>query len=220
VLEASALGASGYSKREGALDSRVEVVLSKAFAVGVQGGVFLKSDGFTVRDLNLTGVWRVLQTPSAQITLRPGLNLPTGGLGGGLSFTPTSTSSVDPTLGAEAVVGGRYVLAASAHVRVPLYKGYDTVRQGVYIQTDLRGAVPLFNSVVWAGMSYVKTTSADNNLGRFHEVAATAGGVWTFHERASLNLALRVPLEQGPINGYRVAGMTGVTWVVGKRPRG
>ncbi len=181
-----------------------------ANAVQLMGGKLL------ARDTSLHAVWVPLAQPTHTLSLRAGATVPTGRLGPNLSFTPFSTRSVDPHVQASFVAGGTWLGMVDLEARVPVYAGPDSVRQGAWLRSDLRGARRLGRATVFAGGSLVEVTDTDTGISGFTELAAVAGGAWTPAEDVGLSLQARLPMWGAPSAApYDYAVGIGLTWVTG-----
>jgi len=199
----------------------VEVPVShKVAAVGWVGAQRHGDGTIDPRDATIGALWLPVVTDEWTVRLQPGLSIPTGGIGSGLSFRPLSTASVDPWLSADIVAGRAWVAGLSLVGRAPLYAGWDDVRQGPFLRVDLRGARRLGKVVVFAGPSAVRQAPGSPALStaKFTELAATAGGVFHIAERWSMTAQMRVPawVTSGGIR--QVSGGLGARWVVGSPP--
>jgi hypothetical protein len=171
------------------------------------------------RDAILGASFVAVDRPDLVVRLQPGLNVPTGGIGSQLYFTPLSTASVDPYLVADAVYGSAWLVGLSTVARVPLVDGWDRLRQGPFLRADLRGARRLGAFVPWVGASGVRQLPSDpaGAVPDFSELAATAGTVANLSDRWSLTAQLRFPLWAPAPVERQVAGGLSVRWVIGRR---
>lgn len=202
----------------GMLGFRVMAPWSRTTGLALNLGLQLPANGKVgPRDGELSVVHHLVSTPSLSLQIRPGINLPLGGVGRALSFTPLSTGSFDPTLGVDLVVGGQWMFVASVGGRVPVYAGFDDVRQGAFGQVSLRAAVRAGPAVPWLGVSGAGNLRDDFGGGAFREIAATGGVQVAVHQRWGLSAHARVPLVGGP-DGRAYAAAVGlrVNVVVGK----
>lgn len=186
-------------------------------------GLQRRSDGaIDPRDAIVGVSWIAVSEPTLVVRVQPGLNLPTGGLGSQLYFTPLSTASVDPTLTADVVYGATWLVGVSAVSRISLYDGWDRRRQGAFVRADLRLARRLGVLVPWVGTSAVDQLPSDpeGSVPRFGELAATVGTVVNLADRWSLTGQLRVPLWRSSEAELQVSGGLSVRWVVGPREHG
>lgn len=209
------MGQEGF---EGQTALRGEVTLAEAWGTALTTSLQIRSDGrLAVRDLILTGIWRPVVTEKIFVAIRPGFTIPLGGLAEGLAFTPFSTSSFDPRLSVDAVYGGRFLVVTNAQVRVPLYEGWDGVRQGAFFRSDLRGAYRYNRGVAWLGGSYVGSLKSSVGSQAFGEVAVTAGTLINLEQRVALTVQTRVPVWTSNDRPYDVAFTLGLTVVLGKK---
>lgn len=203
----------------GLLAIRSGVALSDAAAIEARVGALRTSaGGIQLTDGALRARWNVVRTDTVVLGGLAGVALPLGSAGAELSWTPRSTGSVDPLLGARIVAGGTWLVAASADVRVPLAPGADRVLQGPYLSGDVRGARRLGGAVPWAGVALARSLPAlEDGSGDFSELAATAGSTFDLSDRWALAVDARLPLAPEPLAPYAFAAGVGATWVIGKR---
>lgn len=197
----------------------VEVPFSHRLgAVGWLGAQRQTDGSLDPRDAVVGLNWVAVSNDTLVVRLQPGLNLPTGGIGSGLYFTPLSTASVDPYLVGDVVVGGTWLGALSVVARAPLYDGWDRLRQGPFVRADLRGARRWGLAVPWVGLSAVRLFPSDPPRAApdLSELAVTAGSVFNVAPRWSLTGQLRAPLAVSEGAVRQVAGGLSVRWVVGK----
>lgn len=170
------------------------------------------------RDAVLGASWTAVSRDDLVVRLQPGLNLPTGGIGSKLYFTPLSTASVDPYLVADATWGGTWLVGGLAVARASLYPGWDRIRQGAFGRLDLRGARRLGPAVPWIGLSAVRQLPSGpvGAVPDFGELAATAGLVANLDERWSLTAQLRAPLWRSTEAERQFAGGLSVRTVLGR----
>lgn len=204
----------------GQLGLGVEVPLGKRIGIGVLGGIQRDADdgALNPRDTIVSVTWIPVNQKDLVVRLRPGLSLPTGGIGQDLFFTPLSTSSVDPWLSGDIVYGTTWLLAANAVARVPLYDGWDLRRQGPFLRTDLRGARRLGKWVPSAGLSIARQAPSvpRGAAPDFADVAATAGVLGHLGDRWSVGVQLRAPLWVSEGAPRVIAGGASLRCVVGK----
>lgn len=177
------------------------------------------SDGsLDPRDAVIGAAWTPLSTDTLVLRLQPGLNLPTGGLGSELYFTPLSTASVDPYLVADAVYGASWLLGATAVGRASLYDGWDRRRQGLFGRLDVRGARRIGVTVPWLGLSIVGQGQADpvGSVPSFAELALSVGSVFNLGDRWSLTSQIRGPLWRSEQAELQLSGGLSARMVVGK----
>ncbi|MBX2797379.1 MAG: hypothetical protein KTR31_06925 [Myxococcales bacterium] len=201
----------------------VEVPWSHRASAVAWVGVQRHSDGsFDPRDATVAAMWIPVSEPNLMVRVQPGLSIPTGGIGGGLAFTPLSTASVDPWMAADVVAGSTWLASLGGIVRVPVYQGWDRIRQGPFLRVDLRGARRVGVTVPFLGLSGVRQmpSAPEGAAPDFGEVATTAGAVVNLAERWSLTAQLRVPLvvTEGVLR--RPSGGLAVRAVVGSAPEG
>ena len=116
-----------------------EVPVSDKVAAFAFSGIHRQADGdLDLRDANIGLSWLPLWTPTAMVRVRPGLSVPIGALSNSFLFTPLSTSSLDPWIAADWMVGSTWVVGGSVVTRVPLYEGWDLIRQGPFLRIDAR----------------------------------------------------------------------------------
>jgi hypothetical protein len=193
----------------------------KKIAAFAFSGIHRQADGdLAFRDANIGLSWLPLWTPTAMIRVRPGLSVPIGALSNSFLFTPLSTSSLDPWIAADWMVGSTWVVGGSVVTRVPLYEGWDLIRQGPFLRIDARLSRRAGKVVPWLGLSAVQQV-ASSPLGAspdFAELAVTAGSVIAIRERWSTTLQARLPmvLSFGASRVY--SGGLAFRYVVGKRP--
>ncbi len=198
------------------LGARVDVELSHRLAAVAMGGVQRPSSGAVdLRDSVLGLAWLPVSRADLTVRLTPGVNLPTGGVGQGLLFTPLSTSSFDPWLAADAVFGGAWVGAVSAVARVPLYAGWDLRTQGPFARLDLRAARRLPGWVPGVGVSAARQAPSVPRGASpdFSDLAALADAVVNLGPRWSASARLRVPVwtsgTRAPAGGLAVRAVLG-----------
>jgi len=196
-----------------------EVPLTRRVGVTGWGGLQRHADGsFDPRDAVVAAAWTPVSTPEAVLRIHPGLNIPTGGIGQGLNFTPLSTASFDPFLMVDGVLGRTWLGSTTLIARLPLYKGWDLVRQGPFFRADLRGARRIGDVVPWLGLSGVRQLASDPRGASpdFAEIAATAGAVANLSPRWSLTGQARVSLAVTEGTVRQVSGGLAARFVVGK----
>lgn len=198
----------------------IEVPLWPRLSAVAWGGLQRHTDGsLDPRDATLAALWLPVSSPRLTVRLRPGLSIPTGGIGSGLYFTPLSTASVDPWLSADGVYGEAWLASASLIGRIPLYDGWDRRRQGPFLRGDLRGARRLGFGVAFLGLSAVRQAPSDpvGSVPDFSELAATAGGVANLSERWSATVQLRLPLWASAEATRQLSGGLGLRAVIDPR---
>lgn len=148
------------------------------------------------RDALLTWRATVFSTDTLTWRVEPGVTIPTGGLGSGLLFTPLSSSSVDPYLSTDLIVGGQLLGVFTARARVPMYDGWDLRRQGPFLRGDARGAYRIGDVIPGAGISALRVLPSDpvGSVADHAELAAMASVVWALHKRWSLAGQTRIPM--------------------------
>jgi hypothetical protein len=175
----------------------LEVPFTHDLGVLAFGGVHRHADGsLDPRDAVAALSWVPVSRDTLVVRLLPGVNIPTGGVGSGIYATPLSTASFDPWLTGDVVVGGTWLAALTAVARVPLYAGWDQIRQGTFLRTDLRGAHRFGDVVPWLGVSGVRQFPSDpaGAVPDASELAGTAGGVANLSARWSITAQMRVSL--------------------------
>ena len=215
-MELGATAGFGAVGVEGMAGLRGEVSVGHALGLVAAGGAQRWSNGdLDVRD-GLVGLsWAAVTTDKAILRVQPGVGIPVGSVGSSLAFQSLSTGSFDPWVTASAVYGGAWLGLASVEARVPLYAGFDGVRQGWFGRSDLGLARRFSKVVATVGGSAVTRAPGEDPSGAFTELAATAGAVWAPVERWSFSLNARVPFVG--VSHYQFAAGLGVTAVVGKR---
>lgn len=201
----------------------VEVPVSHHVAPVAWFGVQRRADGaFEARDGILAVQIQPVSRPDFGLRIQPGISIPTGGIGGGLTITPLSTGSVDPWLAADAVVGTDWMLGGSMVTRVPIYRGNDGVRQGPFIRGDLRFARRLAYAVPMIGVSAVRQAPGqDMRAGpSFTELAGTLASVFHVGPKWSLTVQGRIPLWLSQGAPRVLSAAVGARWVVGSVPEG
>lgn len=196
----------------------VEVPVHEKVSVDLLAGLQRHADGsLDARDALLSASWLAVTKPGIFFRVRPGISIPTGGLGT-LRFTSISTSSVDPWIGTDLLLGSTWVGGVSTVLRVPVYAGWDKQRQGLFGRVDLRVArrfetwLPMIGvSTVGQGPSSPKGASPS-----FGEISATAATMFHPHDRWSVTLQGRLPVWTSGtwVPSFGLAVRT----VVGKRP--
>lgn len=182
-------------------------------------GVQRHTDGnIDARDAVLGVAITPLARDTLVLRLQPGINIPTGGIGSQLYFTPLSTASVDPYLVTDLVYGSTWLAGLSTVGRASLYDGWDRRRQGLFGRLDLRGARRLGIAVPWLGLSLVGQGEASpvGSVPSFAELAATVGSVFNIDDRWSLTTQLRGPLWRSSAAQMQFSGGLSVRFVVGK----
>lgn len=174
--------------------------------------------GIDPRDAVVGVNWVPVARPDLVVRLQPGLNVPTGGLGTGFYFTPLSTASFDPYVMGDLVVGSTWLGSLSVVARTPLYDGWDRLRQGPFVRTDLRAARRVGPAVPWLGLSAVRLFPSDpvGAAPDLTELAATGGAVVNASKRWSITAQLRLPLAVSAGAVRQLAGGASVRWVVGR----
>ncbi len=217
-------GAAWLASPRGGLEAQailgVEVPVSHTVAAVAWGGVLRRPEGTVeARDATLAALWLPVSRDDLTIRLQPGLSIPTGGLGGGLGFNPLSTASIDPWFAGDLLVGTSWMGGLSVVTRVPLYEGWDGVRQGPFVRGDVRLARRFAKTVAFVGVSGVRQAPGTPARGAdFAEAAVTAGAVVAWGQRWSLTPQLRVPLWASTETARQVSGGLGVRAVVGSPP--
>ncbi len=201
----------------------VEVPFSHRVAAVAWAGVQRHADdSFDPRDGTVAALWFPVLRDDLVVRLQPGLSIPTGGIGSSLYFTPRSSASVDPWIAGDVIVGAAWLGSASVVARVPVYDGWDRIRQGPFLRADVRAARRLGVAVPFVGASVVRQAPSApvGAAPDFAEVAATAGSVVNLTDRWSLTAQLRVPawVSDGAVR--QVSGGLSARWVVGKPPEG
>lgn len=206
---------------EGQLGGRGDVFLSHSVGLSAMSGLQRASDGsIQARDSVLAVTWLPVSKADLVVRLSPGINIPTGGLGQALLFTPLSTSSFDPWMSGDIVFGGAWVGAVSGVVRVPLYPGWDLRRQGPFARLDLRGARRLTGWVPSVGVSVARQAPSVpvGAAPDFADVAGTAGVVVNLGERWSAAGQLRIPVWVSEASTWIPAGGFSIRAVLGNPP--
>lgn len=196
-----------------------EVPLARRFGVTGWGGLQRHADGtIDPRDAVLTATWTPISTPEAVLRVQPGLNIPTGGIGAGLNFTPLSTASFDPFVMVDGVLGSTWLASTTLVGRFPLYEGWDLIRQGPFFRADLRGARRLGDVVPWLGLSGVRQLASDPRGAApdFAEIAGTVGAVVNISPRWSLTGQARASIAVTEGTERQVSGGLAARVVVGK----
>ena len=181
----------------GMLSLSGEYALSPRVALDAGFGLQRRSDGsLDPRDATMSVTWRALNTDTLVLNVRPGLSIPTGGLGTGFAFTPLSTASVDPRLRVDAAIGSTWLFLPSFTTRVPVYKGWDDRLQGPFLRGDLRGARRFSDVVPWVGLSLSHQMEGSHPLFTppMTELAGTVGAFWAIAERWGVSAQGRAPL--------------------------
>lgn len=205
---------------EGQLGLRVDVPLSERISAFAMSGIQRTFDGaLEPRDSVVGASWLAIRQDNVVLRLAPGLNFPTGGLGQGLYFTPLSTSSFDPWLAGDLLVGGAWLVGTSFVVKAPLYAGWDRRVQGPFARFDVLGARRLKNWVPSAGVSIARQAPARpaGSAPDFSDLAATVGTVVNLGDRWSAGARLRVPVWASADGQPVPAGGMSVRSVIGKR---
>jgi hypothetical protein len=175
----------------------LELAFGHELGILAFAGVHRHADGsFDPRDAVAALTWTPVSRDTLLVRFLPGVNIPTGGVGNGIYTTPLSTASFDPFLTGDVVVGGTWLAGLTGVARVPLYAGWDQIRQGAFLRADLRGARRFGDVVPWLGLSGVRQLPSDPEgaVPSATELAATAGGVANLSARWSLTAQLRVSL--------------------------
>lgn len=201
----------------------IEVPVSHRVAGVVWAGAQRHPGGeIDPRDATVAAMWLPVLRDDLVVRVQPGVSIPTGGLGSQLYFTPLSTASVDPWLSADMVVGAAWLAGVSTVVRVPVYDGWDRIRQGPFLRADVRGSRRLGDVVPFVGASLVRQapSSPVGAAPDFAEVAGTLGTVANLSERWSLTGQLRVPawVSDGAVR--QLSGGVSVRAVIGSPPEG
>jgi hypothetical protein len=181
-------------------------------AVLMVGGQRWAAGSLDARDGTVLIAFLPYTSATAVVRVSAGSSLPLGSIARGLAFAPLSTASFDPVVVAETVVGGIWLGTASAQARVPVYRGWDDIKQRPFVGGDLRLARRIPNAVLSAGVS------AAAGLGTFEEVAAVAGSSVQLSRVTGLDFGLRVPLvvtDEGGQRPYAAALTIGVSTVLG-----
>ncbi len=141
-----------------------------------------------------------------------------GSLADGLGFSPLSTASFDPCMTIDVVGGAAWLGVTSGIIRVPIYPGWDGVRQGPYMRLDARLARRAGDWIPWLGLGTMgRFASSSTAIDYYFEVAGIGGVNWQAHKRWSLSLQTRVPMWTLSSGGaYNAALSVGVTGVFGK----
>lgn len=207
------------------LGLRAEVPFSHRLGASVLGGIQRELDGSIVpRDTIVAATWVPVSTDELSVRLQPGISLPTGGLNRDLLFTPMSTSSFDPWIGADVYYGRAWLVGVSGVARVPVYRGWDLRRQGPFVRGELRGARRMGGWVPSAGLSVARQAPAvpDDALNTpdFADLAAVAGALVNISERASVAGMVRAPLWASEGSPRVFAGGATLRWVIGNPPEG
>jgi hypothetical protein len=171
-----------------------EVPLSHRVGILGFGGMQRHADGtLDPRDASLGVSWTPFSRPEYVLRLVAGLNIPTGGIGSGLFITPLSTASFDPVLMADTVWGRTWLASGTLVARVPVYDGWDQIRQGTFLRVDVRGARRIGDVVPWLGVSGVRQFASDPRGAApdLEEIAGTAGAVANLSPRWSLTGQMR-----------------------------
>lgn len=179
-----------------------EVVLRRSVAgIAWVGARVPFADGpVALRDSVLGVSWVPLATDRGVVRVQPGINVPTGSIDadgdGQMYFTPLSTSSFDPYVVADAVVGTTWLAGGSVVARAPLYAGWDRRRQGVFGRVDARLSRRIRDAVPWVGLSAVRQFPSEpvGSVPEFSELAATVGLVVNAGPEWSVTGQLRGPL--------------------------
>lgn len=201
---------------EGMAGLRGELSVGNGLGVVVAGGAQRWSDGdIDLRDGLLAMSWAALASDKLIVRVQPGVGVPLGAVGSPLAFQSLSTGSFDPWVTGSVVYGGAWLGLASVEARVPLYAGFDGVRQGWFGRSDLALARRFSKVVATVGGSAVTRTEGEDPAGAFGELAVTAGAVWAPVDRWSFSLNGRVPFVG--VTHYTFAVGLGVTAVVGKK---
>ena len=198
----------------------VEVPFADRFAAIGWAGVQRRVNGdLDPRDAVVGVSWRAVARDDLVVRLQPGLNLPTGGIGSGLYFTPLSTASVDPYLVADATYGSQWLVGGLLVGRASLYPGFDRIRQGAFTRVDLRGARRLGVAIPWIGASAVRQfpSAPAGAVPDFGELAAAAGVVFNVADRWSVAGQVRAPVWASANAERQIAGGLSVRTVIGKR---
>ena len=200
-----------------------EYSLSESVGLGLGMGLQRRFDGsLDLRDGTFDVTWRAVNAPTVVVNVRPGVSIPTGGLGGGFAFTPLSTASIDPRLSVDAALGASWLVLPSVSTRVPFYRGWDDRLQGPFVRGDLRGARRFGDVVPWVGVS--ASHQAEGSHPRFtpafSELAATVGAFWSIGERWGVSAQGRAPLWIGG-SAIRVwsVSLSG-RYVIRRKPKG
>lgn len=200
--------------------ARVEVPWSRTAGAWIQFGGYRWADGHVdALDGLLSVRYRLVQRPDLMVSISPGVSLPFGSLADGLGFSPLSTASFDPCLGVDVVGGAAWLGVASGMIRVPVYPGWDGLRQGPFMRLDARLARRAGDWIPWLGLGTTgRFASSPSATDKYFELAAIGGVAWQAHERWSLTLQTRVPVWSAAVGGtYNAALSMGVTGVFGKR---
>jgi len=203
----------------GALSIRASTPLTKKVQVRLLTGLFADSaEGFSARDTQLEFPHLVINKPTLQLRLQPGVSLPLGSVSSGLEYTLLTTGSVDPTVGADLAVGGTWLFLAGASGRAPLYAGFDKIRQGLYGRADMRVARRVAGGAVFLGASLAGQRARGLTAPGFVELAPIAGLAVPLDDQWGAELGARVPVWTGAADRpYYAALRVGLTRVLGKR---
>lgn len=202
----------------GALSARANLAVHKRVQLGVVAGVFADDKGtISPRDLQLSAPIFVLNKPSTQLRITPGVSLPLGSAASGLEYTLLTTGSFDPTLGVQFATGSTWVLLTGVSTRLPLHPGFDRVRQGVYARGDLHLARRIGGGALSGGASLAAQQTRGFTSPGFTELAAVVNASMPLSDRWGLDVGLRAPVWTDPKPApYLVALQVGLTHVIRK----
>ena len=162
-------------------------------------GMFADSDGkFSARDAQLGLPLYVVDEPSVQWVVTPGVSLPLGSSTAGLEYTLLTTGSFDPTLSTAVSAGSTWLVFAGASVRAPLHPGFDRVQQGVFTTASVSGARRIGSGGLAVGISTAHQTRRGFSSPGFFELAPTASWSVPLGKRWGLNVGARVPVYTRP----------------------
>ena len=105
----------------------------------------------------------------------------------------------------------------NGYLRVPVYEGFDLLRQGIYGIATGRLIRRVGDGAVYAGLSAAGQTEPTVQTPGFVELAVIAGGSLPVSKRWAVDASVRIPVWAGddPIQ-YVGALRLGVTFVAGK----
>ena len=199
-----------------------EYSVSEAISLGAGIGLQRRFDGsLDLRDGSFDVTWRAVRTATAVVNVRPGITIPTGGLGDGFAFTPLSTASIDPRLSVDAALGAAWLVLPSATTRLPFYRGWDGRLQGPFVRADLRGARRLGDITPWVGVSAAHQAEGSHPrfTPSFSELATTAGAFWAIDNKWGLAAQTRIPLWVGGTAFKVYSGSVALRYVIRPKPK-
>ncbi|MFT6819431.1 MAG: hypothetical protein ACJATT_003254 [Myxococcota bacterium] len=185
-------------------------------------GVQRRTDGtLDSRDATLHAVYRAVAKPTAVVTVRAGLSIPTGGVGSAFTFTPLSTASVDPRLSVNAALGATWLVLPSVSARLPVYRGWDGRLQGPFLRADLRGARRFGAVVPWLGLSASEQMEGSHPTltPPMRELAATGGATIGVGNKWGINAQIRAPLVVGGMATKVWSAAISVRYVLRREPK-